>query len=126
MISLTHYAFASTLTVYVLCALRAAFKIARRRRFRIAGLAGGVDGSLAVGVGGDPDLDLGLELLGELHAHRVVVDLVELARQVDVVGADLVALRLQRLRDVGGADGAVQMALLVGAALERDFDAFEL
>src|SRR5688572_21276045 len=104
---------------------RAAFEIARRRRLGLAGLAGGVDGGLAVGVGGDPDLDLGLELLRELHAHRVVVDLIELAGQVDVVGPDLVALRLQGLGDVGGADGAVEVALLVGTALERDFDALE-
>ena len=90
------------------------------------GFLRGFDGGLAFGVGCDPDLDIRRQILGELDTHGVLLDLVELAGEIDVVGLDVVALRLKRLGDVGGADRAEQMAVLVGPAFERDLDAFEL
>ena len=88
-----------------------------------AALAGGVDRGLALGVGGDPHLQFGRQILGELDLHRVLVSMrSSRPGRLMSVGIDVEALGLQRLGDVGRGDRAEQVALLVGPAFERDFD----
>src|SRR5438067_1247935 len=81
---------------------------------------------LAFRVGGHPHLHVCPQIFGELDLHRVLLDAIQLAWQVDVVRLHIEALSLQRLGDVGGADRAKQMAILVGAAFKRDFHALKL
>ena len=46
--------------------------------------------------------------------------------ELDLAAVDLVALLAQRLGDVGGGDGAEELALVVGAQLEVQDEAVEL
>src|SRR5262245_7624433 len=63
-----------------------------RRVGRGGGFLGGFDAGLAFGVGGDPDLDVAGEVLGELDLDLVSVHVVEAAGEIDVVGLDVEAL----------------------------------
>src|SRR5690349_10590415 len=61
----------------------------------------------------DEDLDLPLDVVAEVKLDGVQSRLLDRPFQADHVRLDLQVLLLQRLGDLGGADGAVQVALLV-------------
>ncbi len=73
----------------------------------------------------DPDFDVGLEVGGEGHGDGVGVDAAEGFVEFDVVGVDRVAELGEFLGDVAFADGAEEVAFVVGVADEGDFDALE-
>src|ERR1041385_8142336 len=89
-------------------------------------LAGGLDRFLALGIGGDPDLYVGRQVFWQLDLDAVGIDLIQPAGELKVIWIDIEALRLQSFGDVGSRYRAIEMALLVGAALQRDFNALQL
>src|SRR5512137_2790830 len=98
----------------------------RRRRRRGPARAGrppsGVSraGCRASGLGLDLHLHLADHVGVELHAHLEVAERLERLGEVDGAPVDLDAARGERLGEVHGGDGSVQLVLLAHLALERE------
>ena len=73
----------------------------------------------------DPEFDVGLEVGGKLHRHRVGVHAAQRFVELHVVGVHGVAELLEFLGNVALADRTEEVAFVVGVAGQGDLDALE-